>query len=160
MKYSPNIQQEFLDRIQRGWHIVGPDHEYRPDGNIIVTVNHLSKFLHRHLYEVAIGPLARNQFLLPNCEQGKRCQNPYHRKVSRSTSGRTAQPRKRTPRPTTGGMSAPEINAAKTHCPQGHEYVETNLYLWTDGDGNTHRKCRKCTLTRTRARHENERKNK
>lgn len=41
-------------------------------------------------------------------------------------------------------------NAAKTHCVNGHEYTDENVYRWTDPDGYTSRRCRICNLAAQR----------
>lgn len=53
-----------------------------------------------------------------------------------------------------------DMHAAKTHCPQGHEYTEENTYLQTytlaDGTTGQGRKCRICvkeSVYRFRAAH-------
>lgn len=38
-----------------------------------------------------------------------------------------------------------------THCPQGHEYTEDNIY-WGGPKRPSHRKCRECALARARNR--------
>jgi hypothetical protein len=40
----------------------------------------------------------------------------------------------------------PAINAAKTHCPEGHEYNEENTYITKKGKRN----CRTCNRERNR----------
>lgn len=46
------------------------------------------------------------------------------------------------------------LNAAKTHCPQGHPYDEANTRLWTGRNSKgylvTSRNCKACTATRRR----------
>ena len=44
------------------------------------------------------------------------------------------------------GISPWAVNAAKTHCPQGHEYNDENTYISPDGE----RTCRICARERTR----------
>ena len=36
------------------------------------------------------------------------------------------------------------FHSAKTHCPQGHEYVESNIYWGKRGNGRMFRKCKTC----------------
>jgi hypothetical protein len=44
------------------------------------------------------------------------------------------------------GNTVAAANAAKTHCPKGHEYTEDNIY-WTTSLG---RQCRACEKLRVR----------
>lgn len=37
---------------------------------------------------------------------------------------------------------------ADTHCKHGHEWTDSNTYLYLDVKGRTRRKCRACTLRR------------
>lgn len=37
---------------------------------------------------------------------------------------------------------------ADTHCKHGHEWTDSNTYLYLDGKGRPRRKCRACTLRR------------
>lgn len=134
-------------------HLIYEEGDYRSDGNVQITVDHLTYLLHRWLYEKIIGWAPR--YLLPNCEEGKRCQNPYHRLPSKSSLKPQVHPPRI--RATGEGMAAPELNRSKTHCPQNHEYTEENTYIWVDADGARHRKCRACTIKRTRLQHRAER---
>jgi hypothetical protein len=130
--------------------VVLPREVYREDGNILIFRDGLAQFLHRYLYEQMVGPLPRGRFLVRTCGTVG-CQNPFatHREVTDTSR----EKRGVKPRPTTGGPAAPEINRSKTHCPQNHEYTEENTYTWTGKDGYTRRKCRACTIARTRATH-------
>ena len=47
------------------------------------------------------------------------------------------------------------LNAAKTHCPQGHAYDEANTYVYK-----RRRYCRACVLVRSKACHAAKRKRK
>lgn len=62
----------------------------------------------------------------------RRCVNPVHLEP---VTGLTNVMR---------GLSPHAINAAKTHCPQDHEYTEENTYIY---DGERH--CRTCARERT-----------
>lgn len=37
-------------------------------------------------------------------------------------------------------------NSLRTHCSNGHEFTEGNVYRYTTKNGSVHRKCRKCDL--------------
>lgn len=52
------------------------------------------------------------------------------------------------------GEGATALNAAKTHCPQGHEYTEDNIYWHKDGS----RDCKKCRTERRREQTDRERR--
>lgn len=151
MKYSADDREQLLDFIRENQekHVIFLPDRYKPDGNVQINVDHLTFLLHRWLYEQLIGPPP--PYLLPNCDEGKMCQNPYHRKGSKGPT--EAQYLSRPSRATGQGLSAPEINKAKTHCPQNHEYTPDNTYIWVDAGGHRHRKCRTCTAKRTRAQH-------
>lgn len=41
-------------------------------------------------------------------------------------------------------------NAAKTHCPKGHEYTEENTYRWKKTNGTKCRVCKECERLRRR----------
>lgn len=120
---------------------------YRPDGNVQIAIDHLTMLLHRYLYEMVFDDLP--PYLLPNCELGKRCQNPHHRLASHA-------PKPAKPRPSRNGTAA-NANREKTHCPHDHEYTPENTYIWVDAKERTHRKCKACTIQRTRAQHRAER---
>jgi len=156
LKFPPELREDFLAEVRAhpdAHHRFPADVYRRDDGRILVYIDGLAIFLHRWAYRKLVGPLTRRMFLLPDCVDRK-CQNPYHWKPSRSS----IIPREGSkPRPPAGGMSAPEINATKTHCPQGHEYTPENTYLWVDKKGNTHRKCKRCTIRRAVKQRQNER---
>jgi hypothetical protein len=126
-------------------HVVFPASAYRPDGSILISRDGTRTFLHRHLYTLVVGPIPPKHYLLAGCDKD-RCQNPHHRKVIASTH----VPKGRAPRSraTGEGMSAPQIQRSKTHCPQDHEYTPENTYVWTDASGTEHRKCKTCTIAR------------
>jgi hypothetical protein len=50
-----------------------------------------------------------------------------------------------------------EFNAAKTHCPQGHEYNERNTKNYRRRDGQWMRICRRCKVDSQRRRRERQR---
>jgi Pyruvate/2-oxoacid:ferredoxin oxidoreductase delta subunit len=39
--------------------------------------------------------------------------------------------------------------AARTHCPQGHEFTPDNIYMRPSKSGKLYRKCKKCAIKRT-----------
>jgi len=87
---------------------------------------------HRFAYEHYIGPIPVG-FDLDHLCKNTRCVNPHHLEP---VTHRINLLRGK-------GFSA--VNAAKTHCPHGHEYTPENTYTY-DGD----RECRSCALVRMR----------
>lgn len=51
------------------------------------------------------------------------------------------------------GKTIADVNRAKTHCPQGHEYTPENTYV-----SYNHRACRTCKIARSRKRRADQRK--
>lgn len=93
---------------------------------------------HRYAYEVAVGPIPAGLELDHLC-RNRACVNPMHLEpVERRTN-------------ILRGVAFTAENARLTHCPKGHPYAGTNLYLRPDG---AHRECRTCRkaeqLARTR----------
>jgi hypothetical protein len=123
-----------------------------PKGYGQIYVGGRMKRAHRVAYELAIGPIPEGMNLDhlchtrdSSCSGGdsclhRRCVNPLHLEpvsardnTHRSTVAIAAQ------------------NAAKTHCPQGHEYTPENTYVWADAPGAS-RHCRTCARERARSR--------
>ena len=82
---------------------------------------------HRVAYELAIGPIPDGLVLDHLC-RNRGCINPLHLEPVTSKEN------------THRGVGT---NAAKTHCPRGHEYTETNTYRWPGAPGSS-RQCRAC----------------
>lgn len=153
MIFPPAMRQQMLDTLRErpdDHYVFPPEAFTRSDGRILIYTDGLAEFLHRWAYRQIVRELRPGEYLLANCMPG--CQNPRHWRLS--TSSKTPGPKKSR---ATGGLSAPQINAAKTHCPQDHEYTPDNTYTWRDSRGYLHRKCRTCTLQRTHQQHLNER---
>lgn len=72
--------------------------------------------------------------------QHRRCVNPAHLDVV--TRGENVLRSQHT---------MPHRNAAKTHCPHGHEYTAKNTYSRTRGTGVARRECRTCRRERVNA---------
>ena len=100
-------------------------------------------FVHRIRYEREIGPIPEgmglDHFACDNGAGG--CCNPRH---CRPTTQRENVLR---------GDTVPARNAAKTHCPRGHELVEGNLVASVAKSGG--RKCRLCVNERQNERYRN-----
>ncbi len=97
---------------------------------------------HRAAYELLVGPIPDGMTVGHKCHDAdetcaggpsclhRRCVNPEH--LALETIGDNVRASSNTPA---------SINAAKTHCPQGHQYDEANTYVNpTTGK----RTCRKC----------------
>ena len=98
---------------------------------------------HRLTYILAFGPIADGLVLDHLC-CNTRCVRPSH--LEPVTSGENS---KRMQQRRTATMQS-TLNAAKTHCPQGHAYTPENLIK----DGRRRgRVCRTCKLVSMRARY-------
>jgi len=93
----------------------------RVDGRII--------YAHRAMYEREVGAIPEGLELDHLCRVAL-CINPGHLEPVTCRINLLR------------GEGVTAKNAAKTHCPQGHEYSPDNLYLVKNGS----RLCRKCTL--------------
>ena len=90
---------------------------------------------HLIAYERAYGPIP-NGLEVDHVCRNRRCWNAKHLEA---VDHRTNLLR---------GHTIPAINAAKTHCANGHQYDEANTYIYSDGS----RRCRKCDSDRHKAR--------
>lgn len=82
---------------------------------------------HRLFYELFVGVIPSNLVIDHLC-RNVACCNPVHLEVVTSREN------------TMRGIGFGVINAAKTHCPQGHEYTPDNCATRNDG----RRSCRIC----------------
>jgi len=95
-----------------------------------INIGGTIKRAHRIAYELVKGPIPEGLELDHLC-RNRACINPDHLEpVTHAVNMRR-------------GYSA---NAAKTHCPQGHEYSDANTYTYSDG----RRMCRHCQRDRGR----------
>ena len=111
------------------------------DGYGTIRVANTRRNAHRVAYELLIGPIPEGMQLDHLCHtrdascaggptcMHRRCVNPYHLEP--------VTPRQNTLR---APKSSATVNAAKTHCPQGHPYDEANT--WVSKKGKRH--CRTC----------------
>lgn len=95
---------------------------------------------HRFVYQVIVEPIPDHLHCDHLC-RNKRCVNPAHIEV--------VTPRVNVLRST--NKSA--INARKTHCPQGHEYTESNTYQRQTKNGHGARVCRECSALQRKQRY-------
>lgn len=87
---------------------------------------------HRVIWEAECGPLSENEQLDHRICRNKRCLNVGHMVVCTLLEN-IFQP-----------DGAPAINAAKTHCPHGHEYAGDNLIEGLQKGNCRARRCRAC----------------
>jgi hypothetical protein len=87
---------------------------------------------HRWAYEWFIGPIPEGLQIDHLC-RNRRCVNPTHLEPVTAREN------------TFRGVTIAARNAAKTHCPSGHPFDETNTYRRKSG-----RDCRACRLIRYR----------
>lgn len=93
---------------------------------------------HRFAYEAAKGPIPEGLHLDHTCSV-RCCVNPDHLEpVSLAENNRRTWQR--------GRQTAGQFQAAKTHCPKGHEYDAANTYIDPKGP----RVCRECTRVAAR----------
>jgi hypothetical protein len=87
---------------------------------------------HRFGYELMVGPIPAGLQIDHLCRV-RNCVNPDHLEVVTQRENIMR------------GETVPATNAAKTHCPQGHEYTPENTAISRWG-----RRCRKCSFIRKR----------
>lgn len=89
--------------------------------------------VHRIAYEVFISEIP-NGLCIDHLCRNRACANPNHMEVV--TRGENA-------RRGLGSKRARQYQLSKTHCPKGHEYAGSNLYISPRG----YRQCRACRNT-------------
>ena len=94
---------------------------------------------HRVSYELTYGPIPEGLTIDHLCRV-RHCINPAHLEVVTNRENILR------------GHAFTAVNAAKTHCPQGHEYTPENTYISPKG----YRKCRACETSRLAARYQAE----
>ncbi len=117
------------------------------NGYAVFSANYQSAYAHRVAYQLGRGRIVPS-FLVVDHRCGNRlCMNPYHLKAVKERVNILR------------GNGACAVNSRKTHCPQGHEYSESNI-KWKTKQGRQYRQCKPCLdaqnatyLERMRARH-------
>jgi len=101
---------------------------------------------HRYAYEAVRGPIPAGLYLDhlchnadPTCPGGDTCK---HRRCVNPDHLEPVTPHENVLR----GLATAALNAAKTHCPQGHEYTPENTYRIKPSPNKHHgaRSCRAC----------------
>lgn len=117
------------------WEWQGYVNEYTGYGTICIRRGGSKRTpgVHRYFYEELVGPVPDGKHLDhtchntdPDCQGGPTCR---HRRCVNPDHLEPVTPKVNISR---GKGLAPQ-NAAKTHCPEGHEYTAENTYLEPDG---------------------------
>lgn len=114
-------------------------------GTVVKTYGYLQMaghrrvLAHRFAYELLVGPIP-NGLEIDHLCRNRTCVNPSH--LEPVTRGENI-------RRSTGITNS---NAAKTHCPQGHEYSPENTIIGKTPLGGDYRICATCRTDRERRR--------
>jgi len=130
-RFRSNISVEDCGYVSPCWRWVGQISQsgyalYHP------KIREGSRFGHRMCYEALVGPIPEGPQLDHLC-RNRFCINPHHLEP---VTCRVNLLR---------GIGPTAKNAAKTHCPHGHEYANENLRFYKGC-----RLCRKCAVITTR----------
>lgn len=101
--------------------------EFRGSHNPAGYARHAGLFVHRYVYAALVGPIPDDLYLDHLC-RNTGCVNPLHLEP--------VTPRENVVR----GVQS----ALKTHCAQGHPWVEENIWRHRDGRGTRKGRCKLC----------------
>lgn len=126
----PNPIRRFWAKVEKNsetmcWPWLGPIRG--PKGYGSFRVNGKTIYVHRFSYELHLGPIPAGLTIDHLC-RNRICVNPDHLEAVPIRVN------------VLRGTTLPAENAAKTHCPQGHEYTPKNTYNGHKGK----RQCRAC----------------
>lgn len=122
------------------WHDSAPTDQ----GYAIVSRDGGQQFAHRAAWELVNGPIPDGMTIDHECHNDSGCtltdhRCPHRRCVNVEHLAVKAQGE--------NVSASPNSNAAKTHCPQGHQYTEENTYVVPSSGA---RRCRTCNRERAR----------
>lgn len=105
------------------------------DGYGILSGEEFSTLAHRISYFCFKGQIPKNYEIDHLCRV-RNCINPDHlESVTHKVN-------------TLRGETLPAKNLKKTHCPKGHPYIETNIYLEKSKYNTLLRRCKTCQLAK------------